>query len=345
MSQQRVCVVGLGHNGLAWIGAYGECERTEVVGVCDLSPERVQQGMAQAPGARGYGDLAEMLDRERPDVLSVHTPDHLHAGPFVAGLEAGCHVVVEKPAGNDLEDLERMVEAARRSDRKTMVGQVLRFNPLNEELKRLCREGVFGDLFYLEADYIHNLLYQGSADRVNPHIGNVNWYLEHEVPMIGGGIHPLDLLRWFVGTRVEEVTAYGNHLGFPAMRHQDCMVALFRFAGGACAKVATLYAPVGPMAPQYNLALYGTRATYRGGELMVGEAEEYETRDLRPLDWHGHPYLPEVEDLVDSIEMDRAPRTDIFDGANSAAAVILAARAVETGLGYEVPEFVRHNRS
>lgn len=341
MGQQRVCVVGLGHNGLAWIGAYGECEGTEVVGVCDLSPERQQQGLAAAPGARSYGDLSEMLDRERPDVLSVHTPDHLHAGPFVMGLEAGCHVVVEKPAGNSLEDLEAMTSAARASDRKTLVGQVLRFNPLYEELKRQIAEGVFGELFYLEADYIHNLLYQGSADRVNPHIGNVNWYLEHEVPMIGGGIHPLDLLRWFAGARVEEVTGYGNHLGFPAMRHHDCMVAMFRFEGGACAKVATLYAPVGPMAPQYNLSIYGTKATYRDGELMVGSAEDFEVRDLRGLDIHGHPFLPEVEHLVACIEQDLSPRTDIFEGANSAAAVILAARSVETGLSYEVPRYAR----
>jgi predicted dehydrogenase len=329
----------MGHNGRAWVKAYEQNPRAEVVALCDLSPERLGEALAAHPQARGYADLGELLERERPDVLSVHTPDHLHAGPFVQGLEAGCHVMCEKPMANSLEDLARMVQAARRSDRKTHIGQILRFNPLFAEIKRLCAEGVLGEIFYLEADYIHNLLYQGDESRTNPAIGNINWYLEHEVPIVGGGVHQLDLLRWFVGQPITHACGFGNSIAFGAMKHPDCMAALFQFAGGAVAKVTALYGPVGPRPPHANLAIYGTRGTIRDGQLMVGEVHDVEVRDLTALDITGHPYDPQVEHFLKCIQEGRPSEVDALEGARSAAAALSAAEAIRTARVVEVPAY------
>lgn len=336
-----VAVVGLGHNGQAWVRGYQESPLAEVVGLCDLWPERRQQAQATAPQARAYSSLAEMLEKERPQALSVHTPDHLHAEPFVQGLAAGCHVLVEKPMANSLADLDRMCEAARGSDRKTHVGQILRFNPLFAEIKRLCAEGVFGELFYMEADYIHRLLVQADPARINPHLGNLNWYLEHEIPIVGGGVHPFDLLRWYADSEVVEVCGYGNSIAFPQMKSSDCQVGLFRFASGACAKVTALYAPVCDMARFYNLALYGTKATFKDGRLVTGEEGAFETTDLSGLAPAGHPYEPQIEHFLRAILEDRPTLVDAFSGANSAAAVLTVARAIETGQKQQVPTYRR----
>src|SRR5207302_2093394 len=116
------------------------------------------------------------------DAISIHTPDHLHAEPFVRALEAGKHVLVEKPMANDLPALERMVEAARRHPgRKVMVAQVLRFLPHAQRCFELVRGGEIGELVYMEGDYLHDLRVQGAPDRFNPAIG-MNWYLEREHP-------------------------------------------------------------------------------------------------------------------------------------------------------------------
>jgi predicted dehydrogenase len=198
---------------------------------------------------------------------------------------------------------------------------------------------VFGEVFYLEADYVHNLHYQGSEDRYNPHIGGINWYLSREIPMVGGGVHPLDLLRWFAASPITQVHGYGNNIAFPQMQSPDCMVALFSFASGACAKVASLYGPVGDMAPLYNLAIYGTKATFRQGRLMVGVAHDVETTDLSALSAVGHPYEPEVAHFADCIINDRSPLVDAPEGANSAAACILAAEAIRSGRPQAVPDY------
>ncbi len=341
MQVAKVAVVGLGHNGCAWVRGYQESARAEVVGLCDLWPERLSAASEIAPQARVFSSLDEMLTVVAPEVLSVHTPDHLHAEPFIAGLQAGCHVMVEKPFGNSLQDIERMVEAARRSDRKTQVGHILRFNPLYAELARACGAGELGEIFYMEADYIHNLFGQADPERINAYIGNENWYLRHELPIVGGGVHQLDLLRSFCGSDVVEVDGFGNSIAFPQMEHNDCMVAIFRFAGGACAKVAALYGPVGDRPAFSNLAIYGTRGTFRGGKLMLGQGHDVETRDLADLEIAGHPYDPQIEHFLDCIEQDRPTLVDAFSGANSAVATVCAAEAIAEGQRMTVPVYRR----
>ena len=85
---------------------------------------------------------------------------------------------------------------------KIAVGYILRFNPVYRGDPRALRSGQLGQIYYLEGDYIHNLLYQ--AKQTDTRTG-VNWYLEYERPIVGGGSHPLDLLRWFSGAQVVEV--------------------------------------------------------------------------------------------------------------------------------------------
>ena len=109
MQALRVGIVGLGHNGRAWVSAYQAHPGTEAAALCDLWPERLSEAGELAPGAKSYDSIDEMLRSADLDVLSVHTPDHLHAEPFTKGLEAGCHVVVEKPMANSIEDLEEAV--------------------------------------------------------------------------------------------------------------------------------------------------------------------------------------------------------------------------------------------
>ena len=240
--------------------------------------------------------------------------------------------------GNTMEDLQRMTEAARRSGRKTMVGQILRFNPFFAEVKRLCAPGELGEIFYLEADYIHNLHGQADAARINPHIGSINWYLEHEKTIVGGGVHQLDLLRWFADANVVEVCGFGNSIAFPAMKHHDCMAALFRFETGAVAKVSALYGPVGDRPEHCNLVVYGTTGTIRDGRVMRSEGHDVAAEKIGE-GVAGHPYEPEIEHFLSCIQEDKPTLVDAFEGANSAAATIMAAEAIRTREPQSVPDF------
>lgn len=345
MSKPRVGLVGLGHNGVAHATTYFHSDRVDLVALCDLDAAKTAEFKTRVgAGAEiaAYEDLDQMLAEADLDLLSVNTSDHLHATPFVKGLQAGCHVLVEKPMGNTLADLQRMTEAARASDRKTMVGQILRFNPFNQEVQRLCASGALGELFYLEADYIHNLQYQGDPSRINPHLGNINWYLEHEKVLVGGCSHQFDLLRWFADSYAIEVQGYGNSIAFPEMKHADCMCAVVKLASGAVCKLTGAYGNVGPRPDFNNLQVYGTRGTIRAGKAILGEGHDNVTvTDLSQHEIVGHPYEPEINHFLDCIENDTPPLVDAFTGANSAAAMIVATEAVETGQTLPVPHFVR----
>lgn len=344
MEKLRVGVVGLGGNGTGHARVYWEHEQAELVGLCDFDRGRLERakdsiGIDERCGL--YTDLDEMLEKGNLDLLSVNTPDHLHAGPFVKGLQAACHVLVEKPMGNTLDDLYAMTEAARNSDCKTMVGQILRFNPYNIEVHRLCSSGELGEIFYLEADYIHGLKGQADPRRINPHIGGINWYLEHEKVLVGGCSHQFDLLRWYSGSYAVEVMGYGNQIAFGEMKHPDCMCAVVRMASGAVCKLTGAYGVVGPRPEFNNLEIYGTRGTVRGGKVWRGEGEEASVEDISTKQISGHPYEPEISHFIDCIQRDERPLVDAFEGANSAAAMIVATEAVETGQVLSVPHFVR----
>ncbi len=344
MDTLRVGVVGIGHNGTAHAHTHYLNPKSNLVGICDFDQAKLEACKASGDfddRVGLYTSLDEMLEQADLDVLSVNTPDHLHAEPFVKGLQAGCHVLVEKPMGNTREDLERMTDAARQSDRKTMVGQILRFNPYNVEVHRLCSSGALGDIFYLAADYIHGLKVQADPSRINPHIGNINWYLEHEKVLVGGCSHQFDLLRWYSGSYAVEVTGFGNSIAFPAMQHPDCMCAVVKLAGGATCKLTGAYGIVGPRPDFNNLEVYGTRGTVRQGKVMLGEGHDVTVEDISDKEIAGHPYEPEIEHFLDCILEDKPTLVDAFEGANSAVAMIVATEAIETGQALAVPHFER----
>ena len=238
----RVGFIGLGHNGLAHIGAHRRVGKSKVVALCDSNPERLEAASRRFGIDRVYESAEALCAEDDIDAVSVNTGDPFHEEPFVAAVTNGKHVLVEKPLANSVEQIEAMVAAARGAgpSLKLAVGYILRFNPLFEAIHAMCSSGRLGRIYYMEADYIHNLLYQ--ARQVDTQTG-VNWYLEQERPIVGGGSHQLDLLRWFSGAQVVEVSGYANHEAFSAMVNDDCQVALFRFDNGAVAKVAALYGP------------------------------------------------------------------------------------------------------
>ena len=339
----RVGMIGLGHNGIAHLKAHRRVKKSEIVALCDANPERLEAASKAFGIERTYRSVEELCAQSDIEAVSINTGDQFHAEPFVAAVRAGKHVLVEKPLANTCEQVEAMVAAARAADprQRLAVGYILRFNPVFEKVREICRSGRMGQVYYLEGDYIHNLLYQAKQTDT---LTGVNWYLEYERPMVGGGSHALDLLRWFSGAEVVEVSGYSNHVAFPAMKQDDCQVALFRFDTGAVAKVAALYAPRLAVPPFYNLRVYGTMGTVERDQVAIAKDAEDVHPELKPVDADrisGHPYDAEIDDWLDAVREDRPPRCDLFDGANSAIASLVAVEAIAAGKALPAPVYRR----
>ena len=338
MDRVKVALLGCGGNGRGFVKGYMGNPRCVLVGVCDMWEDRLT-AMREQTGYEGavYQDFDAMLEDAGADAISIHTSDHLHAEPFAKALDAGKHAFVEKPMGNTLEDLELMTQAARRGPGKTMVGQILRFNPFFQKVKALCDEGSLGRIFYMEADYIHPLQHQADPGRIHPHTG-INWYLSQEKAIVGGGVHAFDLLRWLSGANAVEVKGWCNRIAFPEMENADCQVGLFKMCDGSIAKTAAAYGAVGKRPPFNNLIVHGTEGTIRNGQLLRGRHGEFTEEDLS-MDYAGHPYEPEIDHFLECIATDTPTLVDAFDGANSAAACIVAAEAADTGKTLQVPQY------
>lgn len=336
----RVGIVGLGHNGLAHLRAHLGLGLSEVVALCDRNPAVLAKAGREFGISRLYSDDAIYAD-PAVEAISIHTGDADHVEPFLKALQAGRHILVEKPLANSEDDVCRMVTAAQAAPAglKIQVGYILRFNPVFVEIRRLAASGALGRIYYMEGDYIHNLLYQ--ARQTDPLTGR-NWYLENEIPLVGGASHPLDLLRWISGKEVRRVMGISNHVAFPAMTHDDCQVCLFEFEDGTIAKVAALYAPRCAVPPYNNLRIYGTNGTIeRDTAACAGTPDEVHPpfQPVAAERTKGHPYEAEIVDWLEAIVQDTRPRTPLWDGANSTLATLAAVRAIRERRAVEVPIF------
>src|SRR5690606_7521891 len=145
----KVAVVGLGGIGRTHARWYDENEDAELVALCDLVPERVD-AVAEQYGVRAYHDLDAMLANEELDAVSVATAGPENGGhhyePTMAALQAGKHVLVEKPISNDITQAREMVAEAERRGLLLGVNLNHRFTPAAERAKRLQTDGELGEV-------------------------------------------------------------------------------------------------------------------------------------------------------------------------------------------------------
>ena len=144
----RAGVAGLGMMGRNHVRVWDEAvDGVELVAVADPEPEAVRRA-SHGRTARGYASAEEMLAAESLDLLSIVAPTSLHLPIALAALNAGTHVLVEKPIAASREEAEQMIAAAGRAGRMLTVGHIERFNPAILELRRRLAAGEGGKLYF-----------------------------------------------------------------------------------------------------------------------------------------------------------------------------------------------------
>jgi len=211
----RFAAIGVGSLGRHHARNYAELAeegRIEFVGACDSDAETAKR-VARENGAAHFTDWRELIDKV--DAVSVATPTETHADIACAFLEAGKHVLVEKPIASTIPDAQRMIAAARNSGAKLMVGQLERYNPAMAAL----RPRVTTPLYF----EIH---------RVSPF---PNRSLDVDV-VLDVMIHDLDAVQWLVG---KDVAVSAIHaVGIPVISDKvDAANARIEFANGTVANI------------------------------------------------------------------------------------------------------------
>jgi len=230
----RCCVIGLGM-GRNHAKAYHEHPDCRLAAVCDIDPKRLKQATGDF-ACTGYADWREMLKREKPDILSVATPNHLHAEMAIGGFKAGCHVLCEKPMALNARQGEAMLRAAKQARRRLMINFSYRFTPAAYALKVQVDAGVLGKV-YAGRSVWHRR-------RGIPGFGG--WFGQKKLsgggPLIDLGVHRLDLALWLMGhpqpqwVMANTFAPIATRLAKASRKAYDCEDAAFamiRFQDGA----------------------------------------------------------------------------------------------------------------
>lgn len=318
----RIGFVGCGGIGHHHLKLWESTPGAKVVAVCDIIPERAQ-GAAETYGAEPFSDMAEMLKKAEFDAVDICTPSGLHAQQGIMAVEAGKHVLVEKPIDIDLEKIDRLIDLADRKRRKLACIFQYRFSPQIQKAHQMIQEGRLGRIISCSTyvKWWRDQGYYNSAD------WRGTWALDGGV-LGNQGVHSLDQMCWLAGPVTEAEYAHIETIE-RKIEAESFAVAVVRFENGARGVVEGTTNCYPGMATRTQI--FGTKgsAEFDGGSVVQfkveGEEIDLETAEGQKSDGRSDPmaigfegHAAQMLDFVQAIRDD----TDVLcDGRSARLAV------------------------
>jgi predicted dehydrogenase len=293
--------------GLIGCGWYGKCDLlrliqvapVEVVSLCDVdsamlsqAAERVAARQASKKTPRTYKDYREMLQEKDLDIVLIATPDHWHALPMIAAVEAGVDVYVQKPISVDVVEGQAMLAAARRNNRVVQVGTQRRSTPhIIEARDRIVREGKLGTIGHVEVYCYHHMRARDNPPDTKPpetldyemwtgpapmrpfnaltHPGRWRSFMEYGNGIMGDMcIHMFDMVRWMLELGwPRRISSTGGILVDKASKANipDTQTTTFDYGDLSVVwQLRTWGEPVDPKYP-WGATIYGDKGTLKVG--------------------------------------------------------------------------------
>ena len=329
----RIVKIGIiGCGGIAngkHLPALKKLPNVQMVAFCDIIKEKAEKAakVYGTPDAKVFTDYHDILKMDDIEVVHVLTPNRSHSVITVDALEAGKHVMCEKPLALNREDMEAIVACARKHpQQKFMVGQICRFTPAFVKAKEIIDAGTIGELYYVESEYAHDYAKLLHAWRKDPN--------RHGV--VGGGCHAVDLLRWYAGDPLE-VFAYGAHKLLPEVSYDDATISVLKFPNGVIGKV---FVSTGCKRPYtMRTQLFGTKGTIlcdNTSDHMTLYVVDKDGVDLAepqtiPIEIKNHNAGLEFEVFAKTIENDEPVAMDGVQGAKTIACCLAIVESAKTG--------------
>jgi predicted dehydrogenase len=326
----RVGVIGAGVMGERHASIYAALPEVRLVAICDPR-EDVGRRVAAATGRPAvHTDIAALLRRDDVDAVSVCTPDDAHLAPCLAAIEAGKHLLVEKPIATTVADAEAIAGAAVRAGVTLLVGHCLRFDPRYHAVRAAIAAGEVGAV---QTVYTRRSNTVAAQDRLRGRCS---------LPLFLG-VHDYDVMRWFLGSEVVAVTAESKWgllrgQGYPV---EDATCALLTFASGALgiAELSWILPRGFPASGDHRADVVGDKgamsiATLETGLTRVDGQRAVKVDAGAAPSIHGHPggmFYFELAHFVDVVR-GRAPLAVTPEDAIAALRIALAVeRAAATG--------------
>ena len=323
----RFAVVGCGVIGKQHAAAITALHgRASLVLAVDPLAER-----AQALGTEWTTSVEEALARSDIDAVAVCTPSGMHADLAIAALDAGKHVIVEKPLDVDVSAVARVAAAQERAGRTVTVISQHRFDSSSQTVYQAIQEGRFGRI----TSGVASVAWWRGQDYYDSGAWRGTWELDGGGALMNQSIHTIDLLVWMLGEPVE-VFAWASCLAHSGIEVEDTAVATVRFASGALGTV------------------HGTTAAYPGltarlqvhgslGSAVIDNDELTYFHDA-PVNGDGNRtragadpaalsdvHIEQYRDFLSAVEEGRAPLVTVAEAGRTLAVVCAIYESVRSG--------------
>lgn len=355
MSKLRFATIGCGRIAKKHMeGIANNYDDAELVALCDVIPERAGEKAEiyanflkdmgiSAKEIKQYRNYKEMIDKEKIDVVTIATESGYHAQIAVDCLNAGLHVIVEKPIALSTADADLMIETAIRNNKKLCVCHQNRFNKSVQMTRRALEEGRFGKLINGTARILWNR--DMNYYRQAPWRGT--WKLDGGT-LMNQCIHDIDLLQWMLGGEVDTVYAQCDTF-LRDIEGEDFGAVIVRFKNGAIGIIEGS-ACVYPKNLEETLSIFGEKGTVCIGGLAVNRIETWRFEDgidneediLKQQDGdpdtvYGFGHTPLFKDMIDSINCKRDPLVNGNSGKIAMEIILAAYKSRKTGMPVKFP--------
>ena len=272
MDKVRVGVIGCGRIAeRRHVPEYHSHGRAELYGYFDSRRESAEK-LSAAYGGRVFRSAEELLADPQIDAVSICAANNVHAELSIQALNAGKHVLVEKPMAMKVEDCERMLEAAREAGKLLMVGQNQRFNTGHQRAKELIEQGIIGKPLTFKTTFAH-----GGPERWIAEPGEDPaklskdiWFFDKKVAAMGAmadlGIHKTDLIQYLLNDRIVSVSAKimtldkKNSRGEP-IDLEDNAICVYTMASGVVGTMTVSWTLYGE--EDNSTVIFGTKGVMR----------------------------------------------------------------------------------
>ena len=306
----KIGIVGVG--GIAQkrhIPAFLNHPDVEIVAVCDNRQDVLDKVASDLGVKHKFTDYHDLLKLDEIDAVDICTPNFLHEDPTVKALDAGKHVLVEKPLARNAEEGTAMVEASQRSGKKLMVAYCYRWHSGARALKRFIEAGDMGEIYYARVQALRRrgIPSWGVFTQKDKQGGG---------PLVDMGCHALDLTLWLMGhpkpvsvtgvchtkfgTRPGMVNLLGkwDHTNYTV---EDFASAMVRFDNGASLMIESSFA-ANIEKDIFNTSLMGTDGGCELNPLKMYREERQTLLDVTPVflpeaKWHEQ----EIFDFIDAV--------------------------------------------
>lgn len=292
----------------------------DIVAICDLYEENIYDKVLKFDldsDVSHYLDYKEMLLKEKPELVAIATESGKHAEIALDCINAGCHVIIEKPIALSLKDADCIINAGKNNQVKVCTCHQNRFNKSIQKIRSAIDKNRFGKLLYGTAhvrwardyEYYHRAPWRGTWEQDGGALMNQC-------------IHDIDLLRWMMGDEIIEVVGMTDRLKHDYIEAEDLGIALIRFSNGSYGIIEGT-TDIYPKNLEETLYIFGEKGTVKAGGEAVNIIEEWRFSDYLdnpeevkreyqevPPNVYGFGHSRLYKDMIEAIEEDKEPYVD-----------------------------------